>query len=60
MREYQKGEFCKAVNCSIRAKWKETSDDPSELKKICKEKCVKTAYEFHDWLIKQGFSIVKE
>jgi hypothetical protein len=55
MESYKNGEFCKSINCPIREEW----DKSSELKKICQEKCIKTAYEFHDWLIKNGFSIQK-
>jgi putative nucleotidyltransferase with HDIG domain len=58
-REYQNGAFCKAVNCEIRKKWRESSKDFSELKEICQKECIKTAYEFHDWLIEQGFLIKK-
>jgi hypothetical protein len=59
MEPYKNGEFCKSVNCPIREEWEKSSTDMSELKKICQEKCIKTAYEFHDWLINNGFSIQK-
>ncbi|MBT5023270.1 hypothetical protein HOK51_08915 [Candidatus Woesearchaeota archaeon] len=57
--EYQNGEFCKAVNCEVRIKWEESGADVSELKKICKSGCIKSAYEFHDYLIEKGYSIKK-
>jgi hypothetical protein len=61
MREYQHGEFCNDVNCEIRLKLNEAKPDSSEYKKlklICKNKCKKTAYEFHDWLTEHGFKIL--
>jgi len=63
MREYQHGEFCDAVKCEIRLKLNKAKPDSSEykrLKLICKNNCKKTAYEFHDWLINEHFSILKQ
>ena len=62
MTEYQGGEFCKAVKCEIRLQLDDLvkgSDEYMQLKNICKTDCKKTAYEFHDWLDNNGYSIVK-
>lgn len=51
-REYQKHEFCKAVNCE------DLSDN-----NFCESNtttCCHTAKEFHRWLQRNGFKIVKE
>ena len=45
LKEYTNGEFCKSVGCD---------------KKDCSKKCVKTAYEFHGWLIKNKYKILKK
>lgn len=51
-REYQKHEFCRAVNCE------DLSDN-----NFCESDtttCCHTAKEFHSWLQRNGFKIVKE
>lgn len=48
-KEYQPGEFCFAKGCHIYY-----APDKS-----C-ENCPYTAYDFHDWLIKNGYKIVRE
>ncbi len=62
---YQKREFCKAVGCPIQ----ELLDDYPKIptpqiraiqKTVCQNGCLHTAWEFHDWLQRQGFKIVKE
>ena len=45
LKEYSNGEFCKSFNCN---------------NKNCKNGCIKTAYDFHDYLIKNGYKIIKK
>lgn len=51
-REYQKYEFCKAVNCPV-IKNQSTCEIGSIM-------CIRTAKEFHLWLKDNGYKIVKE
>jgi len=46
--EYQKYEFCKAINCC------------SFKNKCFNINCIRTAKEFHKWLVANGFKIVKQ
>lgn len=55
MEKYQKREFCIAKKCIV---LEEIELDP-KAKERCKEDCEFTAWEFHDWLQEQGFSIIK-
>lgn len=51
MKQYQKGEFCKAKDC------------PGVIKNdkgFCKSCCYYTAYDFHDWLNKHGYQIIRK
>lgn len=62
MREYKSREFCKAVGCEVQLELNNLDKDSPEynkLKETCEKACRKTAWEFHDWLMKEGFSIVK-
>jgi len=54
--EYKKREFCKAIECKIQAQ----IDKGNMTKDFCVTHCIKTAWEFHDWLQKNGFSLMKE
>jgi hypothetical protein len=44
--EYKKGEFCKKIECEI--------VDKSKCEYLC------MAYQFHNYLIQEGYKIVKE
>ena len=49
-REYEKYEYCKAVNCP--------AIEYGE--KCCISGCIYTARQFHEWLKENNFKIVKE
>lgn len=50
-RGYQKHEFCKAVGCMGKSEKNKCNVDP--------KRCIHTAKEFHHWLKKNGFKILK-
>ena len=50
--EYEKFEYCKSVGCN---EWRKSKN-----KRLCDTECSFTAYDFHDWLINNGFKIVKD
>lgn len=62
-RPYQKREFCKD-QCPIQNIIDEMLHHGKDIKEvkdsICKKHCVKTTWEFHDWLQRKGFKIIKE
>lgn len=58
---YQSREFCKAKGCPILKLLKnEKSSDYEKAKNTCKEKCLKTAHEFHQYLKEQGYQIYEK
>ena len=62
MPEYKSREFCKAVRCEVQPnmdKLKKDSPDYLSFKSMCRLGCKKTAWEFHNWLQEQGYSIKK-
>lgn len=54
-RAYQKREFCdeKCILWIIFSKQFISAQ-------ICKDRCIYTAYDFHDWLQENGFVIIKQ
>lgn len=40
-------------------KKEQDSEDYNDLREICKENCLHTTYEFHHWLIENGFMLVR-
>ncbi len=60
--EYKRREYCKDIKCPVQVKLekqKEGSEEYETVRKICKEACIHTTYEFHHWLMKNGYLIVK-
>jgi len=60
-RDYQRREYCHAVDCPIQKlldKCEAGSDEYNEVRAICQTRCIHTTYEFHHWLIEQGFEVV--
>lgn len=53
---YGKREYCKAKKCVVQ-EWIEDGDQ--DAKECCKKGCCHSAYEFHNWLQKNGYKIVK-
>lgn len=60
--DYKRREFCNDVKCPLQLllnKQQEGSLGYEEIRRICKENCIFTTYDFHHWLIEKGFLIVK-
>jgi hypothetical protein len=54
--EYKSREFCHAINCSKQ----QTINEGIGNKEECKRACIKSAWQFHDWLQSNGYKIVKK
>ena len=60
--EYKRREFCKDLPCPIQVLLDgepEGSPKYEQIRQICKTDCIHTTYEFHHWLIQQGYLLVK-
>lgn len=60
--DYTKREYCRAVQCPIQVlldQEKEGSDRYEFIRGICKSNCLHTTHEFHAWLIKQEYLVVR-
>lgn len=60
--DYQRREYCKAIRCEVQLdleKQKEGSDEYQKVRNICQTACRHTTYEFHQWLINEGYLVVK-
>ena len=60
--DYQRREYCKDIACPVQTlldKQKPDSEDYEEVRGICKTNCIHTTYEFHHWLIKKGYLVVR-
>jgi len=60
--DYQRREFCKAIQCPIQRLLDnagEGSAEAEEVRNVCKSDCIHTTYEFHHWLIQQGYLVVR-
>jgi len=60
--EYQRREYCKDIECPVQTlldKQRPDSDEYEEVRGICKTNCIHTTYEFHHWLIKKGYLLVR-
>lgn len=60
--EYKKREFCRDVNCPVQLKLnalKEGSEEYERARSVCKKDCKFTTWQFHHWLIDNGYLIVR-
>ena len=60
--DYQRREYCKDVKCSVQSDLESKEAGSEEYEKIrntCKTGCRHTTYEFHHWLIDNGYLIVR-
>lgn len=60
--EYQRREYCKAVRCPVQMELESHAQGSPEYEAVrdrCKKACIHTTYEFHHWLIQQGYLIVR-
>ncbi len=60
--DYRRREFCKDVGCEVQARLMREPEGSAEyeaVRRICKDACRYTTYEFHHWLIEKGYLIVR-
>lgn len=60
MAEYQSRDYCRGINCKVQQEL-DTTDSQAHyraMKAVCKFNC--RAYDFHHWLEKNGYKIIKE
>ncbi len=60
--DYQKREYCKAVKCTVQQEldqYEDGSEKYEEIRLTCKNGCIHSTHEFHSWLIKAGYLVVK-
>jgi hypothetical protein len=60
--DYQRREYCKAVKCPVQLELdaaEQGSDEYEKIRSRCSTACVHTTWEFHHWLIENGYEVVK-
>ncbi len=60
--EYKRREFCKDVKCLVQMeldRLPEASVAYENVRKKCSTGCLYTTWQFHHWLIENGYLIVK-
>ena len=60
--EYKRREYCNDIKCPIQVIMNQKEQDSAEyndLRGICKDNCLHTTYEFHHWLIENGYLLLK-
>ena len=60
--EYKRREYCNDVKCPIQLllnKEVEKSAKYEEIRAICASGCIHSTHEFHHWLTKKGYLIVR-
>ncbi len=60
--DYQRREYCRALPCPVQIELDQTeagSDEYQAVRDKCINSCIHTTYEFHHWLIEQGYLVVR-
>jgi len=60
--DYQRREYCKDIGCPVQRVLEEQepgSEKYEAVRRICKEGCIHSTYEFHHWLIDKGYELVR-
>ena len=60
--DYKKREYCRAVNCPVQTELDSHTVGSGEYEAVrhrCKTACIHTTHEFHSWLIREGYLVVK-
>jgi hypothetical protein len=60
--EYKRREFCKDVKCPVQLELNvhaEGSEAYEKTRAKCSAACTYSTWQFHNWLIKKGYLIVK-
>ncbi|MCW4019438.1 MAG: hypothetical protein NWF00_12310 [Candidatus Bathyarchaeota archaeon] len=60
--EYKRREFCNDVNCPVQETLNTLKDNPDAyelIRQTCQTACRYSTWQFHHWLIKKGYLIVR-
>lgn len=60
--DYQRREYCKAIQCPVQLDLDKAGPESAEYQAVrgrCIDGCIHTTYEFHHWLIEQGYLVVR-
>lgn len=60
--DYERREFCKDIKCSVQLELdgeEPGSEGYEEVRSICTGGCKYTTYQFHHWLIDNGYLLVR-
>jgi len=60
--DYRRREYCKDIQCPVQIDLEQEQPDTDEyerIRNICKTACKHTTYEFHHWLIQNGYFVVR-
>ncbi len=60
--EYKRREFCKSVKCSVQLELnqqKENTEEYERVRQSCRANCRYTTWQFHHWLIDNGYIIIR-
>jgi len=59
---YRRREFCNDVGCPLQLELnaqQEGSEERQKIRETCRTDCRHTTWQFHHWLIEQGYLIVR-
>lgn len=60
--DYKRREFCKNMKCPVQSELdlqEEGTAEYEKIRSICKAECKYTTYQFHQWLIGNGYLILR-
>lgn len=60
--DYQRREYCKDVQCPVQKLLERQAPGSAQYEEvcgICTSNCIHSTYEFHHWLIRKGYLVVK-
>lgn len=60
--DYKRRAYCKEIKCPVQMDLDCAGEGTAQyerLRNVCKSACRKSAYDFHHWLIQQGYVVVK-
>lgn len=60
--DYKRREYCNDIKCDIQMKMNKAGEgtpDYDSLRDVCKKDCIHSTYEFHHWLIENGYFVVR-
>jgi hypothetical protein len=60
--EYKRREFCKDIKCAVQMKLNslfEKTEEYEQVRQTCSKDCLYTTWQFHHWLIENGYLLLK-